>query len=261
MNYDRVIRYVLEMPWAIKPEALGVILDILEFRANGGKRTQDELDEILEDAERPEPSRQGRVAIIPIYGAIMPRADVFSDISGGASLQTIQRQLLEADRDDKVSDIVLDISSPGGSVELVPETAELIRNLKTPTVAVANTDAASAAYWLAAAADELVVSPSGEVGSIGVWTAHQDVSAMQEKMGVETTLISAGKYKVEDIPLARYRTRLGPNCSARSIITTTCLSRASHSVAEPLRPGCVMGSARVEWLWPPTRYRWVWPIG
>lgn len=200
MNYDRIIRYVMEQPWAIKPEALGVILDILEFRANGGALTDAEIQSRIEGKEERLSTRRGKAAVIPLYGTIMPRANLFSDISGGTSLQRFQAALMEADRDSEVSSIVMDIDSPGGSVELVPETAEVIRSLSTPTVAVANTGAASAAYWLASQASEVVVTPSGEVGSVGVWTAHQDVSAMQTKLGVQTTLISAGKYKVEGNP-------------------------------------------------------------
>jgi ClpP class serine protease len=44
------------------------------------------------------------------------------------------------------------------------------------------------------------VTPSGEVGSIGVYSAHQDISAAQKKLGVKTTLVSAGKYKTERSP-------------------------------------------------------------
>jgi len=200
-KYERVTRYVLEMPWAIKPEALGVILDIIEFRANGGKWTAEEIEaRIGEDKKRNTVARKGQVAVIPLYGTIMPRARVMQQISGGRSVEDFADDLRAADRDSDVTSIIMDIASPGGSVEQVPETAEVIRNLTKPTVAVANTDAASAAYWLATQADELVVTPSGEVGSIGVWTAHQDISAFQKKLGVQTTLISAGKYKVEGHP-------------------------------------------------------------
>ncbi|MCC7371633.1 MAG: S49 family peptidase, partial [Chloroflexi bacterium] len=59
---------------------------------------------------------------------------------------------------------------------------------------------ASAAYWIASSADEIVVTPSGEVGSIGVFTAHEDISAALEAEGVTVTLISAGKYKTEGNP-------------------------------------------------------------
>jgi ClpP class serine protease len=78
-----------------------------------------------------------------------------------------------------VTAIVLDVSSPGGSVGLLPEIAAQIRAARgtKPIVAVANTTAASAAYWIASQADELVVTPSGDVGSIGVFAAHEDISA------------------------------------------------------------------------------------
>jgi signal peptide peptidase SppA len=85
---------------------------------------------------------------------------------------------------------------------MVPELASEIMAARgsKPIIAQANPMAASGAYWIASACDELVVTPSGDVGSIGVYTAHQDVSALQEKMGVKTTLVSAGEYKVERNP-------------------------------------------------------------
>jgi signal peptide peptidase SppA len=69
-----------------------------------------------------------------------------------------------------------------------------------PVVAVANSLAASASYWIAASADELVVTPSGEVGSIGVFAMHEDMSGLMEQMGVRVSLISAGKHKTETNP-------------------------------------------------------------
>ena len=75
------------------------------------------------------------------------------------------------------------------------------RNVK-PVVAIANSLAASAAYWVGCAASEFFVTPGGEVGSIGVWQAHEDWSKAMEDAGVKVTLISAGKYKVEGNPYA-----------------------------------------------------------
>jgi capsid assembly protease len=60
--------------------------------------------------------------------------------------------------------------------------------------------AASAAYWLAAQASRLLVMGSGQVGSIGVYGVHEDVSKAAERIGVKTTLVSAGKYKTEGNP-------------------------------------------------------------
>lgn len=207
MKYDRIIAYALSTPWAIRPEALGAILDVLQIRAAGGKYTDEELVERLEAAraqngERAGGRTRGSVAVVPLYGPIFPKANLFTEVSGATSLSTFAATLRRLDADPQIAHIVLDVDSPGGSVELVPETAELIRRLKTPTTAVANAEAASAAYWIASQADELVVTPSGSVGSIGVWTAHEDWSVHEANRGVRTTLISAGKYKVEGHPFA-----------------------------------------------------------
>jgi hypothetical protein len=69
-----------------------------------------------------------------------------------------------------------------------------------PIIAVANTLAASAAYWVAAQADELVVTPSGDVGSIGVYMVHEDWSSANAAFGVTPTYVAAGRYKVEGNP-------------------------------------------------------------
>jgi HK97 family phage major capsid protein len=50
------------------------------------------------------------------------------------------------------------------------------------------------------AASKAFSTPSGEVGSIGVYSAHQDISGAQKKLGVKTTLVSAGKFKTERSP-------------------------------------------------------------
>jgi len=59
---------------------------------------------------------------------------------------------------------------------------------------------ASAAYWIGTAADEIVVTPSGEVGSIGVFAVHKDMSKALEMEGVKVSLISEGRYKLDGNP-------------------------------------------------------------
>jgi signal peptide peptidase SppA len=84
----------------------------------------------------------------------------------------------------------------------VPELAEEIRSArgKKPIIAVSNASMASAAYWIGSAASELVVTPSGQVGSIGVFSIHEDHSKQLAEEGVAVTLIRAGKYKTEGNP-------------------------------------------------------------
>lgn len=203
MKHARIVRYVLETPWAIRPEALGAILEAVSLYAEGGRFPADQLAERIGSgpAGRP-PEKQGAVAVLPLYGTIMPRANLFSEISGGTSLQRFGAAFREAIADDSIGSILLDVDSPGGMVDLVPETAAEIRAARgrKPIVAVANTEAASAAYWIASQAEELVVTPSGMVGSIGVFALHDDISRMQANMGWKTTLISAGRFKTEGNP-------------------------------------------------------------
>lgn len=199
-RYSNVLRHVAETPWAIIPERLAVIVEVLTLRAQGVRFSDDELaDRIGTGPARKQPYSSGSVAVLPIYGVIVPRADAFTKISGGTSLVGFQAALAQAVNDPQVDAIMLEIDSPGGSTDLVAETAQMVRQARAvkPVWAVANTLAASAAYWIGSQAEEFSVTPSGEVGSIGVFAAHQDVSALQEKAGIKTTMVRAGKFKAD----------------------------------------------------------------
>ena len=142
--------------------------------------------------------------MLPLHGPVTPRGSLLYSLLGvdDGGLQAFCSGLRAALADGNVKAIVIDIDSPGGLIDLVPETSAMIRAArgKKPIVAVANTLAASAAYWIAAQADELVVTPSGQVGSIGMVTIHSDFSAMEAMMGINTTVISAGPYKTDGNP-------------------------------------------------------------
>jgi capsid assembly protease len=151
---------------------------------------------------RDRPQAGAGVAVLPVLGTISHRMGMFSASSGGTSTEALTREFRSLLADSSVSAIVLDVDSPGGSADGIDELATEIFKArgKKPITAVANTLMASAAYWLAASADEIVVSPSAEVGSIGVLAAHEDRSALMEKLGVKVSLVSAGKYKTEGNP-------------------------------------------------------------
>lgn len=206
MKYERVLAEIYRKPWAILPEKFETICEIAKLRASGEKLSEQEirarLAPHLKAAARSDPGTYGAVALIGIYGVISHRMNLMSQISGGTSIEKLTAQFRGAMADPTVKAVVFDVDSPGGSVEGVPELAdEILKSRgKKKTVAVANSMAASAAYYLASAADELVVIPSGQVGSIGVFSAHEDISAMLEKEGVKISLISAGKYKTDGNP-------------------------------------------------------------
>jgi len=146
----------------------------------------------------------GSVAVIPIYGVISHRMNMIGQISGagGTSIEKLTAQFRQALDDTNCKAIVLEVDSPGGGVSGVMELASEIYNARgqKPIIAVVNSMACSAAYWLASAAKEIVCSPSGQAGSIGVYMIHQDVSEAYAKDGVKNTILKAGKYKTEGNP-------------------------------------------------------------
>lgn len=196
----------LSTPWALQPERMNAYAAVLARRYFGGMKAggMDEDDHGAplkpEAAVQRTGGRSGATAVIGVYGTIMQRASQINPCDGGTSAQAISKALREANADDSISTIVLDIDSPGGSVYGISELAAEVRASAKPVTAIANSLAASAAYWLGTAAAEFFVTPGGEVGSIGVWMAHQDMSKALAEQGVDITLISAGKYKVEGNP-------------------------------------------------------------
>jgi signal peptide peptidase SppA len=198
--YARILRAVQETPWAIMPSMLAVITELLAFRAAGGRLTRAEIRERIGAASGAQVAagRAGAVAVLPLHGVMVHRADMFAEVSGAASVERFRARFREVLRDDQVGAVLLHIDSPGGVVNGVQEAADEIMAARgqKPIVAMVDTLGASAAYWLASAADEIVVTTSGEVGAIGVMTAHVDVSAAQEKLGIRTTLIHYGDNKV-----------------------------------------------------------------
>ena len=193
---------LLATPWAMSPDRINAYAALLarEYAGKLQAQRKDPAPEPQAATQRAGNARSGAIAVIGVYGTIMQRASVMSMCDGGTSTQAISQQLRQANADDTISSIILDIDSPGGSVYGVAELAAEIRSSAKPVTAVANSMAASAAYWLGTAAAEFFVTPGGEVGSIGVWMAHEDWSKAIAESGIDVTLISAGKFKVEGNP-------------------------------------------------------------
>jgi signal peptide peptidase SppA len=205
-EYARIARLIQEHPWAIVPSALEVILEIVDRRIAGEDLSAEEKQARIEAARRPAatspPAVQG-IAVLPIYGVVSHRAHLMHNVSAsGTSTEMAADFFRRAMRDPEVGAVILDIDSPGGSVYGVQELADEIHAARgtKPVVAVASSVAASAAYWIASQADELVVTPSGEVGSIGVIAVHDDMSKAAEMDGVSRTYVTAGRYKAEGHP-------------------------------------------------------------
>lgn len=199
--------YVLDAfvgtPWAIMPSKLAILEEIVIRHVSGEKLEAEEIQARIQGATpRPQNRQVSRVAVLPLFGTIIPRADMFEEASGATSAEKFGRQFAELVKDPSIDAIVLDVDSPGGQVGGIEEVSKQIYDARgtKPIIAVANQLMASAAYWIGTAADELVVTPSGQVGSVGVFSVHNDMSAALDKAGLKLSIISAGRFKVEGNP-------------------------------------------------------------
>jgi signal peptide peptidase SppA len=205
-KYTHITHAIASEPWAIDPIKGWVIFhEFVAFAAAGGKYTDEERAAKIGGAkDRSIRESGGGVAIVELVGVMSQRASMLGDISsgGGASADAIGRQIDAAAADPEVKAILLHVDSPGGSIQGTRELAAKVsaaRDVK-PVIAHVDSNALSAAYWVASQATEIVSTPGGMVGSIGVYTVHEDVSGFQAAEGVKTTLVHAGKYKIEGNP-------------------------------------------------------------
>src|SRR5574343_220095 len=200
--YARIQRLIREHPWAILPSAFDLVLEIVDRRVAGERLSAEEISASIEAARRARTAAPapGNVAVIPVFGVLAHRMHLFENVSqSGTSTEAVGIALRSALDDPSVGSIVLDVDSPGGSVFGVQELADLVAAAaqRKPVTAVANSMAASAAYWTASQAGELVVTPGGQVGSIGVLAPHDDVSKAAETQGRKRTHVPAGRDKAE----------------------------------------------------------------
>lgn len=190
--------HILDQPWALYPQTLS---RIVEWARGAAEADVDPATIVALNGTHDATAAGSVVAVIPVYGVIEQHSDWFMEMFGeGTSVDGLRDSLRAALADPDVKAIVLDIDSPGGTVAGITELAAEIRGVRggdKPIVASANAFCASAAYWLASQCDEVTATPSAQVGSIGVYAVHQDVSRMLDELGVTVTLVSAGPHKTE----------------------------------------------------------------
>lgn len=189
---------IFSAPLMISHTKLEVILGVLAPRLQG---------EILAPKGDVESMRSYEVtpdgiAIIPILGTLVRRTMGLESFSGLTSYAVLSAQLVKATSDPSISAILLDIDSPGGEAGGVFDLADQIytARLIKPVWAVANEEAYSAAYALAASATRIYLSRTGGVGSIGVIAVHLDQSQADADEGLKYTSIFAGEHKNDYSP-------------------------------------------------------------
>lgn len=161
-------------PWAITETALNNILTIASRQNESIEAVSAKLGRDLDNSYVTE-IRDG-VAVIPVVGPLFRYANLFTAISGASSYEVLAKDFNSALENSDVHSIVLDIDSPGGEVNGCAEFANMIYESRgtKPIIAYASGDAASGAYWIASACDQIIASETSLLGSIGVVAVYRD---------------------------------------------------------------------------------------
>lgn len=137
------------------------------------------------------------IAWIKIRGVIA-EDDNTSPFAAPSSASYISKRVREAAKNKNVKAIVLDINSPGGTVASVQDIYSELLSAKEKgkkVVALFRDVAASGAFYIAMAADKIVAEPGTITGSVGVIMQAGNVVGLFDKLGIQVTPITSGKYK------------------------------------------------------------------
>jgi len=194
---NSLVDYICMYPWAITPEALRGIIDIAQRTVSNPIDPETfhirEPNSLLETENESKSIKDSRLiirensAIIPVHGPIFPRANLFTYISEAESLTGLINSLNSALNDASIENIIFDIDSPGGSTIDLDEFAEAVFNAQAqkPIIAFISGLGASAAYWIASSASEIIAGKGAIIGSIGTVAAIRDESEKDKKEGIQ----------------------------------------------------------------------------
>lgn len=222
MNDSALSAFVMAQAWALHPAVLKSAMAIVTARVEGRRAAPDEVDAVrrMRDARVAERRAawsldqiqadsietrgyfmDGAVAVVPLSGVICKYADMINGVSqpmGMTSAQAASAISRAASDPAARAGLLLEIDSPGGTVFGVSDVLGAIDDASAmgrPVVGFAHDQAASAAYWIASRCDEVFLTETAEVGSIGVYCVVEDTSAMLESAGIRRYLIASGAHK------------------------------------------------------------------
>jgi protease-4 len=148
-----------------------------------------------------------KIVQLEVEGLIseMPSGSQLSLAPRESPLGRLKEALDRAEEDDGVAALLLRIQSPGGTVSasetLYHQVLEWKERTGRPVVAHLEGLATSGAYYVAMAADEVIVHPTTVTGSIGVLFVGLNFSGLMEKLGIENQTLTGGRFKDTGSPL------------------------------------------------------------
>lgn len=177
---------------------------MLDRGSEEGEGEEDE-ETLVEFLARQQIEVYDNVGVLAIDGPLVNADSFWNAIFGLISYNTVSTALNMLAEDEQITEIVLNLGTPGGDsqgLEGVTDNIEQVKKLK-PITAWSGTNALSAGYWLAAPASRVAGAGMAQFGSIGVITTATNYAKMLEKEGIEVEVIRAGEYKAPVHPAER----------------------------------------------------------
>jgi len=192
---NELVTALKSRPWAMEPRALKVLAEQMAMIDGSG------ILSTIAIARQPKELRidNGR-AVINISGVLLKSVPGWLRLWGlnATGYDEIREQVSAALASKAVTGIHLVIDSPGGIIDDLEKTADLIYQARQekPLTATINSLGASAAYWLASQAETIDTDElNTEIGSIGVYTVYADWTKLEEKIGIKVIVIRSGEHK------------------------------------------------------------------
>lgn len=148
---------------------------------------------------------EGGIAVVPIEGVLCRKPSVYELLFDGVEdTDSILGMVNDAASNPQVRGILLDVDSPGGFMTGGPEVGEAVKRAtkSKPVVAWSGGQMCSLAYWIGSQAQAVISSRSADIGSIGVFCAFNDYSALLASMGIKVEVFKnkEAKFKAMGVP-------------------------------------------------------------
>ena len=206
MRLPKLLEVLTRTPLLITPATAESILTLFNQHALLAKpdfqAAREGKDYCGESVELEQMTIEDGLALIPVKGPLGIGLDAFEKGAGATDYQDIMDDIEAANENPDVDNILLVMDTPGGMWGGLLECCAAIENSEKPVYCFvpAGGTVASAGMFLAAVCAGRFLSATASAGSIGVYCAYMDLSAMAEQRGIKVKVFSSGIYKGMGVP-------------------------------------------------------------
>jgi len=213
-----LLRLIARSTWMMEPRTLDAYVPLAMRLAAGQPvtfptiereypraiaRHSGQMVALMDDVYESDPGKEPEVSIIAVY-PVRGMITKYDQECGPSGMETLMARLQQYDAMPEVQGHILEMDSGGGEATNIESAARVVASLQKPVIAWYNGMCASAAYYIACAADEIYASEeTDEVGSIGAVVRFADMQPMWEKEGVKFHEIYADQSELKSLPIRK----------------------------------------------------------